>query len=203
MGYYIRILGTSNPNIHVDDLINGLTREGLTAKLQIDENESVENWTNILVSDSDGKDLAQVERNPVINGELGEEELEEFKETIKECKPASAVKWLNKYFDNIKVIYAFQLLNASFDDKNFPIITSIKSTIYTKTGGIFQADNEGFSNDHGYHILWQFADNVSGEWDMAVKNFFGWTNFQMNLGDLKQREEFWQGKLPKGAVKYK
>lgn len=88
------------------------------------------------------------------------------------------------------------------EDENFQIVGNIKSTIWSKVGGILQADNEGFSNEDGYHILWQFSDDVSGEWNMAVKNFFGkWTNFTMDLGDLKQREEFWAGNVPKKAKK--
>ncbi len=88
------------------------------------------------------------------------------------------------------------------EDENFPIVDSIKSTIWSKVGGILQADNEGFSNEDGYHILWQFSDNVTGEWNMAVKNFFGkWTNFTMDLGDKIQREEFWAGNVPKNAKK--
>jgi len=202
MGYYIRVLGTSDPNIHIDELISGLTNEGLTAKFDIDQNESADNWTVIGVSNSNGDDLIQIERNPVRDGELGKEEIEEFKDNIKEYKPSSAVKWLDKYFDNVKVIYAFQLLNASMEDENFPIVGSIKSTIWSKVGGILQADNEGFSNEDGYHILWQFSDNVTGEWNMAVKNFFGkWINFTMDLGDKKQREEFWVGIVPKNAKK--
>ncbi len=202
MGYYIRVLGIADPNIHIDDLISGLANDGLTAKFSLDENETADNWTVINVTNSDGNDLMQIERNPVIEGELGKEELEEFREDIKDYKPTSAVKWLDKYFDKVKVIYAFQLLNTSFDDNNFPIVGSIKSTIWNKTGGIFQADNEGFSNEQGYYILWQFSDNVTGDWNMAVKNFFGnWTNFTMDLGDHKQREEFWKGNVPKGATK--
>ncbi len=202
MGYYIRVLGTSNPNIHIDDLVIALTKDGLTAKFDIDPTETTDNWTVIVVANSDGDDLMQIERNPVVDGELGKEELEEFRALIQDFKPTSAVKWLDKYFFNIKVIYAFQLLDASMDDKNFSIVGSIKSTIWDKTGGILQADNEGFSNDKGYHILWQFADDVTGDWNMAVKNFFGnWTNFTMDLGNQKQREEFWKGKVPKGAIK--
>lgn len=202
MGYYIRVLGTADPDIHIDDLISGLAKDDLTAKFSLDENETADNWTVINVANSDGDDLLQIERNPVVDGELGKEELEEFREDIKEYKPTSAVKWLDKYFDKVKVIYAFQLLDASMDDNNFPIVGSIKSTIWNKTGGIFQADNEGFSNEDGYHILWQFADDVTGDWNMAVKNLFGnWTNFTMDLGDKKQREEFWKGNVPKGATK--
>jgi len=202
MGYYIRVLGTSDPNIHIDELINGLIKEGLTAKFDIDQNEFADNWTVINVSNSKGDDLIQIERNPVKDGELGKQEIEEFKQEIEEYKPYSAVKWLDKYFDKIKVIYAFQLFNASMEDENFPIVSSIKSTIWNKVGGILQADNEGFSNEDGYHILWQFADDVTGEWNMAVKNFFGkWINFTMDLGDKKQREEFLAGNVPKNAIK--
>jgi len=202
MSYYIRVLGTSDINIHIDELIDGLLEEGLAAKFDIDQNASAENWTVIGISNSNGDDLIQIERNAVIDGELGKEEIEEFKDDIKEYKPNSAVKWLDNYFDNVKVIYAFQLLNASMEDENFPIVVSIKSTIWSKVGGILQADNEGFSNEDGYHILWQFSEDVTGEWNMAVKNLFGkWTTFTMDLGDLKQREEFWAGNVPKKAKK--
>ena len=202
MGYYIRVLGTSDPNIHIEELISGLTGDGLTAIFDSDHNESDSDWTILGVSNSNGDELMQIERNPVIEGEIGKDEIEEFKETIKEYKPASAVTWLEKYFDKVKVIYAFQLLNASTEDENFQIVTSIKSTIWSKVGGILQADNEGFTNEDGYHILWQFSDDATGDWNMAVKNFFGnWTNFTMDLGDQQQREEFWAGNVPKKVKK--
>ncbi len=202
MGYYIRVLGTSNPNIHIDELINALTNNGLTAKFDIDPTETTDNWTVIGVTNADGDDLMQIERNPVIDGELWKEELEEFREDIKNYKPTSAVKWLDKYFDKVKVIYAFQILNTVDSDDEWNIVDCVKATILEKTGGILQADKEGFSNEKGYHILWQFSDEVEGEFDMAIKNFFGnWTNFRMDLGDPKQREEFWKGKVPTDATK--
>jgi len=202
MGYYIRILGVTDPNIHIDELIAGLKEDSLEAKFAFDESETAENWSVISVSNSEGDELMQIERNQVIEGGLGKEELDEFREEIKNCKPTSAAKWLDKYFDKVKVIYAFQLLNASKDDDNFPIVSSIKSTIWNKTGGIFQADGEGFSNEDGYHILWQFAEDVEGEWNMAIKNLFAnWMKFTMDLGDQKQREEFWKGNVPKNSRK--
>jgi hypothetical protein len=202
MGYYIRVLGTTDRNIHIDDLINGLTQKGLTAKFETAQDENPGDWTVVGVANSEGVDLIQIERNPVADGELGQEELEEFRQEIKGCKPASAAKWLDKYFDKVKVIYAFQLLDASMEEKNFSILDSIKTTIWKFTCGILQADNEGFSNEAGYHILWQFADDVTGEWNMSVRNLFGnWTNFRMNLGDQKQRETFWNGKVPNNATR--
>ena len=198
MGYYIRVLGITDLNIHIDELIKGLSNDGLTAKFDLDPTEKPDNWTVIGVANSEGEELMQIERNLVVECELGQEELKEFREDIKDCKPNSAVKWLDK----VKVIYAFQLLNAAMEDQNFEVVGSIKATIWNKLGGLLQADNEGFSNEDGYHILWQFADNVTGDWSMAVKNIFGkWTNFKMDLGDKKQREEFWLGKVPKNATK--
>jgi hypothetical protein len=203
MGYYIRILGIANNEIHINEIIDALAKEDLTAQFSLDENETADNWTILNVANSNGENLIQIERNPIEEGELGQEELEEFREDIKEYKPNSAVKWLDKYFNKVKVIYAFQLLDASMNDENFPIVSSIKTTIWNKVGGIFQADGEGFTNEDGYHILWQFADDATGDWNMAIKNLFGnWINFTMDLGDQKQREEFWKGNIPKEARKH-
>ena len=100
------------------------------------------------------------------------------------------------------MIYAFKILDATKIEDDWKIIDSVQARILANTGGITQADSEGFSNESGFHILWQFSDDVEGEYDMAVKTLFGnWTNFRMDLGDLKQREEFWKGKVPRGAKK--
>jgi hypothetical protein len=152
------------------------------------------------ILNNDGEALAQIERNPVIDGELGQDELNEFREIIQDYKPSSAVKWLTNYFDTVKVIYAFQLLNAAFDNNNFEVISCIKTKIWNRTKGILQADNEGFSNEDGYHILWQFSDNVTGDWSCAVLNSSSsWTNFIIDLGDKTQREEFQNGSVPKNS----
>ena len=152
------------------------------------------------VTNVKGDSLVQIERNPVLDGELGQEELNEFKDEIEDCKPASAVKWLINYFDKVKVIYAFQMLNAAFENGNYDIVNSIRTIIWHTTGGISQADLEGFSNEDDFHILWQFTDNVTGEWSCAVLNSLdSWENFVLDLGDKTQRQEFQDGKVPKNA----
>jgi len=200
MGYYIRILGTQDPDVSIHEISSVVKKENLKANISIDESETPENWSVLLITNERGTDLAQVERNPVIDGELGKDELEEFREAITECKPASAATWLDQYFDKIKVIYAFQLLNAAFEDENYPIVEAVRNTIFNRTGGILQADGEGFSNEDGFHILWQFSDKVTGDWHCAVLNGANdWERFIMDLGDIKQRQEFWVGKVPSSA----
>ena len=200
MGYYIRVLGTQDSNIHIDELMQSLAEDSLTAKFEFDPTEQADKWTTLVILNADGEALAQLERNPVVKGELGKEELDELKEDIQDCKPVSAVKWLTNYFDKVKVIYAFQMLNAAFEDENFEIVSNIRTKIWNKNKGTIQADNEGYSNEDGYHILWQFPDNVTGEWSCAVRNWLGkWDKFVMNLGDTTQRQEFQDGKVPKSA----
>jgi hypothetical protein len=200
MPYYIRVLGTQDPDIHIDELIDALKKDGLTAKFELDPSEQPGKWTMFDILNQDGEALVQVERNPVIDGELGQDELNEFREIIQDYKPSSAVKWLTNYFDKVKVIYAFQMLNAAFADSNFEIVSNVKAKIWNETKGILQADNEGFSNDDGSHILWQFSDDVTGEWSCAVYSSAGnWDNFIMDLGDTAQRKEFQNGDIPKNA----
>ena len=200
MGYYIRVLGSQDPDIHIDEFIESLAADGLTARFEFDPAEQSGKWTMLDILNAEGEPLAQLERNPVNEGELGQEELDEFKEDIQDYKPASAVKWLTNYFDKVKVIYAFQMLNAAFENGNFEVVSKIKTKIWNKTRGILQADNEGFSNEDGFHILWQFSDTVTGDWSCAVRNWLGkWDKFVMDLGDTTQRQEFQDGKVPKKA----
>ena len=82
MGYYIRVLGTQDPDIHLDELLDNLHADGLTAKLAFAEGDTPAKWTLLEVANNKGEALAQIERNPVVDGELGQEELNEFKEEI-------------------------------------------------------------------------------------------------------------------------
>lgn len=200
MGYYIRILGTKDPDIHLDELLENLEADGLSAKLAFVKGDTPDRWTHLEVANDNGNALAQIERNPVFDGEPGQEELDEFREIVEDCKPTSAANWLADYFSNVKVIYALQMLNAAFEGDNYEIVNSIRTKIWNRTGGIFQADGEGFSNEEGYHILWQFPETVSGHWSCAVLNASGdWEKFVMDLGDITQRKEFQNGNIPKKA----
>ena len=73
MGYYIRVLGKTNPTIAVDKLVDTLTKENLKASIEVDDG-TPDNWTQLIVKDKDDRDLFLIEKNEVIDGELGHEE---------------------------------------------------------------------------------------------------------------------------------
>ncbi len=63
-----------------------------------------------------------------------------------------------------------------------------------------QADGEGFSNEDGDHVLWQFSEDVSGLWWMAVYREGAWCPFQMDLGNAEHRSAFFEGRVPPGTA---
>lgn len=202
MAYYIRVLGLDDADIHLDDLSGALKRAGLKAAFKLGEGCEPHKWSMIEVSTENGATLSQVERNRVVPGGLAQAELGEFREIIRDHQPLSAVQWLDKYFDRIKVVYAFRILNAALLEDNFEIVSGLKTAIWARTGGLLQNDLEGFSNDNGDHILWQFPDDVSGDKYCAVLDDKGaWQRFRMDLGDHFQRMAFWAGEVPQMAVR--
>jgi hypothetical protein len=197
MGYYIRVLGIFDESVRPDELESSLRDDGLAAQLKPDRQD----WGMIEVEAENGALLAQVERNAVFPGCLAQAELDEFRVLIRAHQPLSAVQWLDDYFDRIKVVYAFRILDAALLDDNYEIISAIRRTIWGKTGGLLQHDLEGFSNDEGYHILWQFPDDITGDKYCAVLDNGVWLKFRMDLGDPFQRMAFWAGEVPQTAVK--
>ena len=111
MGYYTRILGTQDPDIHLDELLQNLKADGLTGKLAFVEGDTPERWTFLEVANDKGDVLAQIERNPVVEANPGQEELDEFRDEVQDYKPTSAAEWLTNFFGQVKVIYAFQMLS--------------------------------------------------------------------------------------------
>ncbi len=66
-------------------------------------------------------------------------------------------------------------------------------------GGILRADLEGFRNEEGFQITWEFVDRVKGECAMAVLDPNDhWIAFRMDLGNKQHREAFCEGRIPSG-----
>ena len=202
MGYFIRVLGLNDIDIHLDELSAALKTAGLKAAFQLGESCEPRKWSMLEVRAEHGTRLIQIERNRVVPGKLAQQELDEFREIIREHQPLSAVQWLDNYIGRINVVYAFRILDAALLDDNFEIVSVVKTEIWGRTGGLLQNDQEGFSNDNGDHILWQFPDDVTGDKYCAVLDDKGsWQRFRMDLGDPFQRMAFWAGEVPQMAVR--
>ena len=198
MPYYIRVLSTSADSVSLADLQSAIERENLRALLS-SEAVADEDWTQLSLRHTSGREIALLERSLVEEGSPAAEELEEFADEVGECKPLKAALWLLDYFPRVQCIYAFQILSGADYKDGWEILGAVKNHIWSAAPSIIQADDEGFSNEDGYHILWQFDDSVDGAWWMAVLKDGQWQPFEMNLGDQKQREAFFQSQIPRGA----
>jgi hypothetical protein len=201
MAYYVRVLGLQDSDIHLDELSAEIKIAGLNAAFQLGESCEPRKWSMLEVRTGHGAKIAQIERNRVVPGKLAQQELDEFREIIRAHHPLSAVQWLDKYFGRITVVYAFRVLDAALLEDNIEIVSTLKTAIWARTGGLLQNDLEGFSNDNGDHILWQFPDDVTGDKYCAVLENGVWVRFRMDLGDSFQRMAFWAGEVPQMAVR--
>ena len=73
---------------------------------------------------------------------------------------------------------------------------ALRSALWERGDAILQADSEGFTNEEGFHIVWQFSDSISGPWNMGVFQDGAWHHFKMDLGDGDHREAFLNGEVP-------
>jgi hypothetical protein len=193
MGYRIRILGKELTSVPLDVLQEA-------ANPAVLEGDGDDDWHALILKHSSGVPIAFIEKNLVKDGELGGEELKQFSREMSYHKPDSAGSWLKEYFPRVKVIYSFQLLSGTELDRGFDLMHKVYRTLWRHAGGISQADQEGFSNERGHTILWQFGEHVTGLQKVGVLAKDGyWAHFVMDLGNEEHRHAFWRGEVPFGV----
>jgi hypothetical protein len=196
--YFVRFFTPNKSSVKIQDLQSSLHEEFPYAKLSL-EDGSDEQWNQFLLHDSNGREIAMVERD-TDDGELVSAELKEFAIELEEALPARGTQWVQEYLQGVRVIYAFQILDGIYDGDGWDVLHTLRNALWSNLGGIFQADGEGFSNEDGFHVVWQFSDTASGPWFMALRNSDGsWTRFEMELSDKAQRDAFLKGRVPDGA----
>lgn len=195
MGYYTRVLSRQEDFPSFDELAQIIRTEHPHCRLTIEEGTEDE-WETLLLSGDDEVEISVIERNPVADGSLGQDEIADFLEDTQECKPESGVSWLHEYLSSVKTIYSFQHLLGADSEEGLSAVHALRSALWERGEAIIQADLEGFTNEEGYHIVWQFSDSVSGPWNMAVLQEGSWQTFSMDLGDPEHREAFKAGEVP-------
>jgi hypothetical protein len=195
MGYYTRVLSKQEEFPALDELAQFLRADHPDYKLTMEEGTE-EEWDSLLLSGNDGVEVALIERNPVTDGSIGQDEIVEFLEDTRDCKPESGVEWLADFLTEVKTVYAFQHLQGSETVEGSNVLNVLRSAIWERGDAIIQADGEGFTNEEGYHIVWQFSDSVSGPWNMGVYKDGLWHHFKMDLGDPDHRAAFLEGNVP-------
>lgn len=195
MGYYTRVLSKQEDFPSFEELSEFIRAVHPSCKLTIEEGTE-ENWESLLLSTDDEVEIALLERLPVEDGSLGQDQIADFLEDTQECKPESGVEWLHGFLAEVKTIYAFQHLQGDETVDGSNALHGLRTHLWERGDAILQADGEGFTNEEGFHIVWQFSDGVTGPWNMGVLQDGTWLHFQMDLGDPDHRKAFLHGEMP-------
>lgn len=195
MAYYTRVLSKDDEFPSFEELALMIREQHPEYRLSIEEG-SEEEWDALLLSGLDEVEVALIERNPVSDGSMGQDEIADFLEDLQDCKPKSGVQWLEDYLTSVRNIYAFQHLQGAETVDGSSALHALRSALWERGDAIIQADGEGFTNEEGYHIVWQFSDAVSGPWKMGVLQDGVWQHFSMDLGDPDHRAAFLKGMVP-------
>lgn len=199
MANHIRVLAESDQRAPLSELRKVL---GDAFEVAVEEGDE-QNWSQLVLKHKDGQEIALIERDQVAPGELGQQELDELTAEMEDARPARGAEWLRHYFSHVKVVYEMQPLSGANVNDGISAVLRAQAYFWKKFGGILQADNEGFSNREGYHVLWQFHGPQQGELEAAVMNDEGqWSGFVMDMGDPEQVAAFQRGEVPTGAVKH-
>jgi hypothetical protein len=193
--YYTRVLSKHSEFPGVGELAD-VVRSGHPGFRLTIESGDEDGWESLLLSGDDELEVAVIERNPVYDGSVGQDEVADFLEDIQDCKPDSGVEWLAEFLGEVKMVYAFQHLQGAQTEEGGNALHALRAALWERGDAIIQADGEGFTNEEGFHIVWQFSDSVSGPWNMAVYKDDTWYQFKMDLGDLDHRAAFLAGEVP-------
>ncbi len=195
MPNHTRVLSQQDDFPSFEELRDFVRSSHLDCRLALESGDP-DDWETLLLSTTDDIEIAVLERNPVDDGSAGQDEIADLQEDIAGCKPESSVDWLNNYLAEVRMVYSFQHLQGAETVDGSNALHALRAHIWERGESILQADGEGFTNEEGYHILWQFADNVSGPWSMGVYKDDLWHHFKMDLGDPDHRAAFLAGEVP-------
>lgn len=195
MPYSTRVLSQEEDFPSLEDLA-AFVRDGHPdCKLTLESGDA-QDWESLLLATTDEVEIAVLERNPVDDGSTGQDEIADLLEDMQDCKPESSLQWLDGFLSEVKTVYTFQHLQGAETVDGGNALHALRSHLWERGDAILQADAEGFTNEEGYHILWQFSDDVSGPWNMGVYKDDLWHHFKMDLGDPGHRAAFLAGEVP-------
>jgi len=195
MPYYTRVLTKQEEFPSLEELAQFVRSEHPGYKLTLEEGTE-EDWESLLLSGTDEVEVAVLERSPDFDGSSGQDDVADFIIDIEDCKPDTGVEWLTEYLGEVKTIYAFQHLQGGETVDGSNALHALRSHLWERGDAILQADGEGFTNEDGFHIVWQFSDSISGPWNMGVYKDDIWFHFKMDLGDPDHRAAFLAGEVP-------
>jgi hypothetical protein len=160
-------------------------------------------WRQICITYTDGSWSFDFERYTVGGSGRWTQDLSFFNGWLGVREPVVNTQWLMQYLTRVRTVYMFRCSNSA-PDSNLELVREIVDSLRHDDenggeSGLLYAELEGWSNENGHHLTWEFSDRVSGPWWMALRRDEGWETFQMELGNRAHRQAFKSGQVPAGV----
>ena len=192
MSEFARLITKSEKEINfgnIDEVLHGTDME-----LEV-EKDGDGNWRKIILKRNDFNQILSV----ITKAENLEDEKKLLIDGLKDSEPANAAEWVKEYIEEAKNIYKFEIMEGSEDQYGWYTLESVREAIWEEVEGILQNDGEGYRNEEGFFIVWQFEYEVEGPYEAAVMDKKGkWHCFEMELENEEHVLQFKNGKVPQG-----
>lgn len=193
MGYDLTLLAKSTDAVALPALAQVLD----DYRFEVVESDG-QGWTQVLVTSPSGDEICMLER---ASPRTMAREVADLLEDLADREPRSGAVWVGAYLRGTRAVYGCSLLSFGFARAYAGVPSGLLWAIQSILGGgILHVEGQGYANEDGYQITWEFSDRAKGARQMAVLGSAGhWHAFEMELGDETSRQAFRAGTRPFGA----
>lgn len=196
MPFFIRLFSKHRTMLSREILLGAIAGNEKFKKIRI-EKESTNTHDQFLVKKDDLELLIILELIPFNRG-YDKKRIHKIIDSVSDKKPSSSVKWVKNFLKKTKIYYEFIPLADLEEDDDWELFSLLYQEAWAGLRGIFQIKDEGFTNESGDLIVWDFPYSAAGKRVAAIRSFTGrWKTFEMDLESMVQRKAFFSGRLPK------
>ena len=195
MGQYVRVFSKQSKLVPFASLKKALRSMRSTVELTI-ESGSTSKWNQLLLAHKDGTPITQMEHSLVTPGSLADQEIEEFLEDIARERPKTSLPWLQEFLKNTRSTYAFQVLSGTEKDNGWDAFDDLLSVLFSAVAPAIVQDDQAFSNQQGYDILWLCPIPEGKTRNVAVWTGGRWLACEIDLENNKHCAAFRRGEVP-------
>ena len=199
MGQYVRVLSKQTEAISFQVLKKAMRAARPPVALTI-ESGSESKWEQLLLAHKDGTPITQIEHSLVTPESMAESEIEEFLEEIERERPKSALPWLKQFLKETRSIYVFQVLSGTEKSNGWDAFDELYSAIFWAAAPAIIQDDQAFSNEQGYDILWVCPIPEGETRKVGVWIEGRWVACEIDLANNKHCAAFRRGEIPAGMT---
>lgn len=201
----MKYFGIENKTISIDDIAMWMQQGMIDGEIESDAEITPGDWREMTLYLDEGEAVVDVLKltagSPQFD-EAIEETVRGLLDAPSPIKPEKAVRWLCQYMKKVQVIYNFTPLGALDSELGWELFDTVWSRVKKEIPGIVYCQGEGFTNESGAQITYEFTSGLSGYVKAAVladdseEGSDRWQEFLLDLASPEQKEAFEEGRVP-------